>query len=83
MNRQNGRSSATPFVKTPTDSREPTASVFFETALRLSRAGQLAESESCCRRALAVDPDHADSLHLMGMLLPCTPDYRWLLESVG
>jgi tetratricopeptide (TPR) repeat protein len=33
------------------------------------RAGRPLDAQSCCRQALAIAPDHADALHLMGLLL--------------
>lgn len=32
------------------------------------RAGQYRDAEACCRQALALDANHADSLHLTGLL---------------
>jgi len=32
------------------------------------QAGRPLEAQLCCRQALAVDPNHTDSLHLMGLL---------------
>jgi protein O-GlcNAc transferase len=40
----------------------------FELAARLHDSGKLKESEQLCRRILAVEPDHADALHLMGVI---------------
>jgi tetratricopeptide (TPR) repeat protein len=37
-------------------------------ALRYHRAGRLGEAERIYRRILAIDPRHADSLHLLGMI---------------
>jgi predicted O-linked N-acetylglucosamine transferase (SPINDLY family) len=39
-----------------------------EQAAALHRAGQLAQAEQAYRQILAVDPDHADSLHLLGVI---------------
>jgi tetratricopeptide (TPR) repeat protein len=38
-----------------------------DTALRLHQSGKLVEAEVCYRRALAMDPNHADALHLFGV----------------
>ena len=48
-----------------------TASVLQEllvSGLRHHRAGQLAEAERCYRDVLAIEPRHAQSLHLLGMI---------------
>jgi protein O-GlcNAc transferase len=38
------------------------------TAVRLHRAGRLSEAEGLYREVLAHNPEHADAIHLMGML---------------
>jgi len=40
----------------------------FEAALQRHRAGRLAEAEALYRQILAVQPNHADSLHFLGVL---------------
>ena len=55
----------------PTLSSAPdkdTPAAFFEAGLRLLQAGQFQAAEQCGRQALMLDADHADSLHLMGLL---------------
>jgi tetratricopeptide (TPR) repeat protein len=39
-----------------------------EAGLAQMRSGGFAVAEHCCRQALALDPGHADTLHLMGLL---------------
>jgi Tfp pilus assembly protein PilF len=39
-----------------------------ESALRLQRDGKLSDAEEIYRKILAIEPDHADSLHLLGMI---------------
>ena len=41
--------------------------IMVEDALRHHQAGRLAEAEQIYRQILSVDPQHADSLHLLGM----------------
>jgi tetratricopeptide (TPR) repeat protein len=40
----------------------------FQIAMAQHRAGQLAEAEKMYRQILAVDPNHVDSIHLLGVL---------------
>jgi tetratricopeptide (TPR) repeat protein/ADP-heptose:LPS heptosyltransferase len=46
----------------------PTAAALYVTALGQLRAGHHRDAEASCRQALARDRDHADTLHLMGLL---------------
>jgi tetratricopeptide (TPR) repeat protein len=41
---------------------------WFGAALAAQRAGRLAEAERLCRLALSVDPGHAQTLHLLGLV---------------
>ncbi len=43
-------------------------SAFYQAGLEHMRAGRHLEAKLTCERALEQDPDHADSLHLMGQL---------------
>src|SRR5579859_3988152 len=42
--------------------------LIFDAALAQMRAGQSAEARRCCEQALALDPHHAETLHVMGLL---------------
>ena len=50
------------------------------------RAERHLEAQLCCRQALAVDPDHADTLHLMGQLSLHAKQYdlavEWLSRAI-
>src|SRR5581483_5927934 len=37
-------------------------------AVQYHQAGKLADAESCYRQVLAIDPNHFDSLHLLGVI---------------
>jgi len=54
----------------------------FGDAVRAHRAGQLAPAEHLYRRVLAVDPEHADSLHYLGVLALQTGRGRAALDSL-
>jgi tetratricopeptide (TPR) repeat protein len=85
MNQRRRRASAKP-SGTPAAPREPTPAAFFETGLRLLRAGQLVEAEGCGRQALAIDSGHADSLHLMGLLCLLSKQFdlavAWFAQAI-
>jgi tetratricopeptide (TPR) repeat protein len=53
----------------------PQANAFHEAGLRFMQAGRHLDAQLCCRQALAVDPDHVDTLHLMGLLSLQTRQY--------
>ena len=46
----------------------PTAQVSFQLALQHHQANRLAEAESLYRQILAAEPNHADALHMLGVL---------------
>src|SRR5215813_7302296 len=41
---------------------------WFNAALADQRAGRLAEAERICRHILVIDPDHAQTFHLLGLI---------------
>jgi tetratricopeptide (TPR) repeat protein len=47
------------------------------------QAGRHLEAQLCCRNALAIDPDHRDSLHLMGMLCLQGRQYDHAIEWIA
>jgi tetratricopeptide (TPR) repeat protein/SAM-dependent methyltransferase len=47
---------------------DPALANLFATAVRHHQAGQLAQAESGYRQILAIDKDHVDSLHFLGVL---------------
>jgi len=64
----------------PSEPRMETPAAWFEAGLRLLQAGQLAQAEQCGRQALTLDQNHADSLHLMGMLCVASKQYDLAIE---
>jgi tetratricopeptide (TPR) repeat protein len=49
-------------------SKEGAPAALFEAGLRHFRAGRHLDAQLCCRQMLEVNPDHADTLHLMGQI---------------
>jgi predicted O-linked N-acetylglucosamine transferase (SPINDLY family) len=47
----------------------PAAQRSFDEAMSLQRSGRLAEAEAGYRSALAIDPNHADAMHYLGIVL--------------
>ena len=61
----------------------PTATALYLTALGHLRAGRPREAETSCREALALDGDHADTLHLMGLLALQAEHYDQALDWIS
>jgi Tfp pilus assembly protein PilF len=55
----------------------------FDQALNLHRAGKLGDAERIYRSILAVDPRHADSLHLLGVIAAQTSHLEVAVEMIG
>ncbi len=55
----------------------------FSEAVRRFHAGELAAMEALCRDILALDPDHADSLHLLGMAAHNIGQYTLAVGLIG
>jgi tetratricopeptide (TPR) repeat protein len=52
-------------------------------ALALHRQGQLADAQTAYRRILQMDPGHADSLHLLGLIAHRSGDLAQAAELIG
>src|SRR6202041_2210039 len=51
--------------------------------LKYHQAGRLAEAEACYQRVLAAQPNHADALHLMGVVAHQTRRHDLAVELIG
>jgi tetratricopeptide (TPR) repeat protein len=51
--------------------------------LKYHQAGRLGEAEACYRRVLAAQPNHADALHLMGVVAHQTRRHDLAVELIG
>ncbi len=52
-------------------------------ALEHLRSGHLTQAEDLCRAILARDPNHADALHLLGVLAAQRGDYQKATDLIG
>jgi tetratricopeptide (TPR) repeat protein len=60
--------------------RKSTPAALYEAGLAHMQAGRYLDARLCCRQALAVDPNHADALHLMGLLALRAKQYDKAVE---
>jgi tetratricopeptide (TPR) repeat protein len=64
-----------------------TVAELYEAGLRQMRAGRHLDAQLCCHKALALNPDHADTLHLMGLLSFHAKHYdhalEWISRAIG
>lgn len=63
--------------------RATSAAARFSEAVRHHQAGQLREAEHLYRQALAADPEHADSMHLLGVLAHQVGNHQGAIEMIG
>jgi tetratricopeptide (TPR) repeat protein len=90
MNRRNRRAAAPPpknnvkpSAKAGSNSLPDSASAACQTGLGHLRAGRYLDAQISCQQALALDPDHADSLHLMGLLSRQAQNYDHAVEWIA
>jgi tetratricopeptide (TPR) repeat protein len=83
MNRRDRRAS-TKQVKTGlvNPAAGPVAALY-DTALRHMREERYLDAQLCCRQALTIAPDHADILHLMGLLSFHVKQYDMAVEWIS
>jgi tetratricopeptide (TPR) repeat protein len=63
-------------------SKRSTAS-FYDAGVRHFQSGRHGAAEECCRQALAVDPGHANSLHLLGLIHAATGRLDVAVEQIA
>ena len=68
------KASKGPSASTPAELRE--------LAHRHMQAGRYLDAQLCCRQALAAEPDHAETLHLMGLLHLKAGQYDHAIEWI-
>src|ERR1700744_3065945 len=68
MNRRERRAAGRGSQTKPARAGADTPAALHAAGLRHREAGRNLDAQICCQQALAIDPDHADTLHLMGLL---------------
>src|SRR6201996_6150786 len=66
-----------------TSPRADTPAAAYEAGMRHLRAGQYLDAQICCQQALAIDPGHAETLHLMGLLSLQTGQFDHAVEWIS
>jgi tetratricopeptide (TPR) repeat protein len=86
MNRRERRAAPKDSGTTRKASTPGTPAALCETGLDHFRAGRHHDAKRCCERALEVDPGHADTLHLAGLLALHDKHYdhavEWLTRAI-
>jgi len=84
MDRREGRAAAPTTPASPgITPAELSAAGLAATGLGHLRAERYLEAQVCCQQALALDPGHADSLHLMGLLSIQSQQYDHAIEWIS
>jgi tetratricopeptide (TPR) repeat protein len=85
MNRRNRRAGAPP-PKAHSTGPRANAPALCKAGLGHLRAGRYLDAQICCQQALAADPTHAESLHLMGLLSRQAQNHdhavEWLARAI-
>ena len=77
-----GQIPSSPSVKTGTAVVPPSDANLFEAGRQHHQAGRLAKAEACYRRVLEDQPDHADALHLLGIIAHQAGRHDLAVESI-
>jgi tetratricopeptide (TPR) repeat protein len=83
MNFREGQTAAEQPEEAAKSQDEPTPAALHELGLQQMQAGRHLDAQRCCEQALAIDPHHADSLHLMGLLLLQARYYDHAIEWIA
>jgi tetratricopeptide (TPR) repeat protein len=87
MNRNERRAAAGKNRNQPGVRKQETPAALYDAGRRHRLAGRRLEAQTCCEQALAIDPDHADTLHLMGLVSLDAGQYdhaiAWLSRAIS
>src|ERR1700722_14837107 len=82
MNRRERRVTARKSQPISNSAGAGTPSALHEAGRKYLQLGQSLDAQLCCQQALASDPNHADALHLMGLLSLHAQQYDHALEWI-
>jgi tetratricopeptide (TPR) repeat protein len=82
MSRRERRADGKKSQRIPSRPAVATPSALYEAGLRHMRAEQHLDAQICCQQALAGDPNHAGTLHLMGLLSLNAKQYDHAVEWI-
>jgi tetratricopeptide (TPR) repeat protein len=83
MNRRERRAAAKGSNNARNMPAETTPSALYQTGLEHLLSGRLLDAQICCQNALALDPVHADALHLTGLLCLQARQYDHAVEWIS
>ena len=83
MNRRERRAGGLKSRTKPTGAGTTTPAALHQAGAGHRREGRNLDAQLCCQQALAIDPDHADTLHLMGLLSLDAKQYDHALEWIS
>jgi tetratricopeptide (TPR) repeat protein len=72
-----------PATVTPARPAKNTAAAALQEAIALHQSGRLAGAEKIYRQVLAIEPDHFDALHLLGVIFAQSGKYAEADEQIG
>jgi tetratricopeptide (TPR) repeat protein len=83
MNRRERRAAARGSKTTLSTATANTPAALYQAGLQHFRAGRHLDAQLCCQQALALDAEHADTLHLLGQLSLDARQYDHAVEWIS
>jgi tetratricopeptide (TPR) repeat protein len=83
MNRHERRAAARESKKASKDPSAPSQTVLCELARQHMQAGRQLDAQRCCQQVLAIDSDHVEALHLLGLLSLQARQYDGAIEWIA
>jgi tetratricopeptide (TPR) repeat protein len=83
MNRKQRRAAEAAAKRTGTSQTDPQVAASFAAGLAHHQAGRLTQAEALYRETLAVQPDHADALHLLGVIASQVGRHDVAVDLIG